>query len=368
MEEQKKELLKWCKKILKRNKPKSVIILWQIEANIINLYNQITKAAAKDLLSEENKNCLKYCRRKAILALSALGSRVIVPSLTGIEIKRNILLADSDNYSEQTESELGGEEEEIEEEIEEEEVEETEDEEKDEPMTSFEVAKFVSSTVQEFDGSFRNAKLFLDQVAVVEAIATKDTTALAIKVIITKIKDDALRQKLASVEAFVTLKATVQAHVKAPDIQMQLSKLKAFKQENLSAVKYTESLKMMSNELLAAYIFQGVPAVTAEKLVATTLCESVKAATRNENLKLSLSIHQYQSIDEVINSVLNLSAENSSQQLNFGEARTAAVDYVKKPFYRKRFNARPKWRSTRKFYRNNKKFNNQFKKNTKKEN
>lgn len=263
-EELKNKLVRQCKRILKKNKPKRELYK-QIESEIILAFNEITRFVAKDLLNKKNTDLFKYARRKVTKAFVALEVKYKVPILPGLEIVSTNLLKDDETYSNYTETASHVE------------SDSGKEEETEMVQSKLDLAKFINAEVSYFSDDYSAVDALLSQINVVEEITEDENVVFALKNIRSRIKNAGLTKKLEKVDTFKNFRATVLAEVKRPSTALLREKLRNMKQGSMDNIEYAKQLHMISKNLTEAYMSEGADLQRAEEYTRDELIGSIQA-------------------------------------------------------------------------------------------
>lgn len=356
----KEDIKKESKRCLKKDLPKSKVVLKEIEDNLIRLFNNLTSRVTT---KQEDSEIFEYCRRKIVLSFSALQVRYVVPRLHGIPIQQEALLADEESYSTYTElssesedeqdtkyetqiKSLQKEKQEVEKELQRlktviEELQKTDDseiadykkqllslqedktkaekelvrlqdtlkqvKEQNNPkmtQTKLEIAKFVNSEITEYDGSFQGYTTFKNQVIVVKDICDAANVTFALSAVKARIKNGSLAIKISQAQTFDELLNIVEANSERKTTHSYKEELKSLKVNN-SWPMYVNKLRDTSKKLLETYLSEGTSLQYAEKYVKESLIEVIKEATTDHAFKTAISLNNFDTVEDIFTKILN---------------------------------------------------------------
>lgn len=338
MNELKARLVGQCKRILKKKKPSSEVYP-EIESGIIDAYNVLTKEISKDLLKKENNELFRYIRQKVVKAFTALGVRYRVPILPGIQIIKNEFLKPEEAYSEYSETVSD-----IESDIEsdkEEEATKTDKEEEVMPQTKLELAKFINGEITTFEDDYSALDSLVNQIKIVEEITETTNIKFALDVIRSRIKNASLTKSLEVADSFDGYITILKSKVLRPSSFNVKRALKTFRQGSLTNMEYGEELKKQSRKLKELYMEEGVSAEQSEKYVIAELMDSIKENANENMLKMTMTVANFDKVDDVLNKVMTAAQTNNVFWMN------------KKKYKYKKFGQNFKGNS-KKFYKNKK--------------
>ena len=178
------------------------------------------------------------------------------------------------------------------------------------------IAKTISSIVDLYDGTPEKRNNYIQQIKIVKEILNESTEKeeLITRILTTRIKGD-LAIIVSSVTTIDALIAAVEGTVNVPNSANALNTLKMVKPNNNNS-SYLDRLKSACTMLLGAYIAEGVPKVTADKLVATALIDQMKLYAAGD-LRVALSVVEYADHPAVLKVALGHLSTTPSANVNF---------------------------------------------------
>lgn len=286
------EVTRQSKRAIKKETPKTVQVRTDIRDNLVQYFNEFTKAVVESWKFLDNtqksntKEIFHSIRDKVVRAFQALEVRYKVP----ISCIENIdpLIVEED-------------------------ILDLEDKESDSNITTMNAAEFFNLASKllpnQFDGNPDNLTSFIDSLELIKLNAEnqQDNAIAFVKTRLTGKARDLINNEN-SIDAIIL---TLKNHLKGESSSLASSKLLHLKQNNKDATNFAKEVEILSEKLQKAYISEGVPYDVAKNYTVETTVRALSQNASSPKARLIIEAGTFSSVPEILTKLVNVTSNPS---------------------------------------------------------